>query len=227
MLENGNQAQRDPDMFAFERAAWREFGPRVAGVDEVGRGPLAGPVVAVAFILPGPEAPPGVTDSKALRPVERERLAELLEQMPGAAYGVGQCSAAEIDARDILSCTHTAMRAALLALDPLPDLALVDGRPVPGLPVPARAIVGGDRRSASVAAASIVAKVYRDRIMTEMDQRYPGYGFARHKGYGTREHLECLARLGPCPIHRRTFGPVARLVAQGPKQLDLGLSPRA
>ncbi|NOY82215.1 MAG: ribonuclease HII [Kiritimatiellaeota bacterium] len=225
MREDSDRAQRVPDLFALERAAWREFGPRVAGVDEVGRGPLAGPVVAVAFILPGPGAPAGVTDSKALRPAERERLAELLERMPGAAYGIGQCSAAEIDAGDILSCTHAAMRAALLALEPLPDSALVDGRPVPGLPVPSRAVVGGDRRSASIAAASIVAKVYRDRIMVEMDRCYPGYGFARHKGYGTREHLECLARLGPCPIHRRSFGPVARLLAQGPEQLELGLPP--
>jgi len=215
--------RESPDLLALERAAWRDFGPRVAGVDEVGRGPLAGPVVAAAFILPGPDVPTGVTDSKALRPAERERLAEVLRKMPGAQYGIGQCSAAEIDERDILTCTHAAMRAALLAFDPLPDLALVDGLPVPGLPVPSRAVVKGDRLSASIAAASIIAKVYRDALMVELDDRYPGYGFARHKGYGTREHIECLARLGPSPIHRKSFRPVARLLATGPEQLDLGL----
>lgn len=216
---------QEGDLFGYERQAWASGCVRVAGVDEVGRGPLAGPVVAAAVVLPRVGAPSGLMDSKCLTPAERERLAHLLEQTPGIQIALATVSVAEIDSRNILRATHTAMRSALRDLAPPPDFALVDGLPVPDLPVASRAIVGGDRQSASIAAASIVAKVYRDRLMTEYDQLYPGYGFARHKGYGTREHLERLEALGPSPIHRRSFAPVARRLASAPRQLELGFGP--
>jgi ribonuclease HII len=187
-------------------------------VDEAGRGPLAGPVVAAAVWFDRDFAEheekktlAGVNDSKQLSPARREAIFELLLHCPQAHIAFSAAEVEEISRLDILHATHAAMARALRTLDPPPDFALVDGLPVPGLPVPSRAIVKGDAKSLSIAAASIVAKVVRDRRMTELDRLYPQYGFARHKGYGTPEHLEALRKFGPCPAHRPTFAPVRQL----------------
>lgn len=178
----------------------------MAGVDEAGRGALAGPVVAAAVILaPGADLS-GVRDSKTVPERERERLFERLTR-DGHAVGVGLAEAREIDATDIRRATLSAMARALTALSPPPDFALVDGDALPQSPCPARAVVRGDALSASVAAASLVAKVTRDRLIRALEKDYPEYGFFRNKGYGTREHLLALGRLGPCPCHRMSFGP--------------------
>ncbi|UCC69867.1 MAG: ribonuclease HII [Armatimonadota bacterium] len=179
----------------------------IAGVDEAGRGPLAGPVVAAAVMFPGRCRMPGLADSKLLSAAERERLFELIQRR-AVAIGVGLVSAETVDKLNVLRAARLAMRQAIAELETRPDLVLVDGRGVPGVPVAQRAIIGGDRLCACIAAASIVAKVARDRIMGELDEQYPDYGFGRHKGYATRDHLACLRRLGPCPVHRRTFAPV-------------------
>lgn len=188
---------------------------RLAGVDEAGRGPLAGPVVAAALVFDRAflEAEQygrlqAINDSKSLSESQRDEGYLLLTGSCPCVFGVGVADVAEIDSLNILRATHLAMARALTVLSPLPDFALVDGLPVPGLPCPSRAIVGGDGRSLSIAAASIIAKVTRDRLMRELDCQYPGYQFARHKGYGTRAHMEALLKLGPCPAHRRSFRPV-------------------
>jgi len=182
----------------------------VAGVDEAGRGPLAGPVVAGAVIFPARVRLPGVADSKCLSAAARESAYELVIRK-ASAWAVVAVEVEQIDRINILRATHEAMAAALRALDPAPDGALVDGLPVAGLPCPHHAVVDGDALCVSIAAASIIAKVTRDRLMCELDLVYPGYGFARHKGYGTREHLAALKELGPSPCHRRSFRPVAEL----------------
>lgn len=197
---------------------------RIAGVDEAGRGPLAGPVVAAAVILPRHADLPPVKDSKQLTPAQRETLASRLETLPGIAIGLAWVDAAEIDRVNILRATHSAMRSALNQLRPPADFALVDGLPVPDLPVPSEAIVKGDALSASIAAASILAKVARDRYMVEADRRHPGYGFARHKGYGTAAHLAALRTLGPCPEHRRSFAPVTAAAGEPSCQPELNLT---
>jgi len=185
----------------------------IAGVDEAGRGPLAGPVLAAAVMLPVQCRIPGLADSKLLRAAERERLFGLIHKR-AVAVGVGLVDAQTVDRLNVLRAAQLAMRQAIGGLEPRPDLVLVDGRELPGAAVAQRAIVGGDRLCASIAAASIIAKVMRDRIMTEVGEQYPDYGFGRHKGYATRDHLACLRKLGPCPAHRRTFAPV-RAVLQG------------
>jgi len=187
--------------------------PLVAGVDEAGRGPWAGPVVAAAVIL-GPAAPPGLADSKTLSAAQRERLfTAIVEQALAVSYRV--VSARRIDRTDILRATLAAMREAVLALPVAPAFVYVDGQQtIPGLSVPQQAVVDGDDLLPVVSAASIVAKVVRDRIMTAWDAVYPAYGFARHKGYGTREHAAALAAHGPCPLHRRSFAPVRRLAKE-------------
>ena len=202
-------------MLQFERQSWDQGFARLAGVDEAGRGPLAGPVVAAALVFDRAflEAEQfgrlqGITDSKALTESQREEFHLLLSAHCPVSIGVGLAGAAEIDSINILRATHLAMARALQALSPPADFALVDGLPVSGLPCPSRAIVKGDARSLSIAAASIVAKVTRDRIMQQLDREYPCYGFARHKGYGTRTHMEALLEYGPCPVHRRSFRPV-------------------
>lgn len=203
-------------MLRFERQAWEAGFRRLAGVDEAGRGPLAGPVVAAAVVferafveteIHGLLA--GLTDSKQLSREQRERFYAILTGSPGVAFAVAMCDAALIDAINILQATHRAMREALLKLDPPADHALVDGLPVAGLPCPSTAIVRGDSRSISIAAASVIAKVSRDRMMEEYDRLYPQYGFKCHKGYGTKAHTEALLKFGPCPIHRRSFRPVS------------------
>lgn len=184
----------------------------VAGVDEAGRGPLAGPVCAAAVILDPTRLPVGIADSKALPAAVREQLASEIEQT-AVACAVAFASAAEIDAINILQATLLAMRRAVLALTPAPAQVLIDGNRCPdGLPCPARAIVRGDRSVAAISAASILAKVARDRLLVAFEARYPGYGFGQHKGYPTKAHLAALARLGPCPEHRRTFGPVRAIL---------------
>lgn len=186
---------------------------RVAGVDEAGRGPLAGPVVAAAVVLPSGVELEGLRDSKCIPEPVRERLySQLLEV--ALAWSVSVVSATEIDQVNILRATHLAMARALTQLRPGVDGALVDGLPVHGLPCPHHALVQGDARCISIAAASVLAKVTRDRLMQNLDLEYPGYGFARHKGYGTRDHLRALRELGPSPIHRRSFRPVAELIPQ-------------
>lgn len=202
-------ADEEDDLWRHERAARAEGHVLIAGLDEVGRGPLAGPVVVACVVLPDDFGLTGIADSKKLSERQRERaftriMAEAL------AVGFGQVDADEIDRINILRATHEAMRRALRALPLSPTLVLVDGLPVPALPCPAaRFLVGGDGVSASIAAASIVAKVTRDRQMIDADVRWPEYGFAGHKGYGAPKHLAALREHGPCPLHRRSFAPVA------------------
>jgi ribonuclease HII len=186
----------------------------VAGIDEAGRGPLAGPVVAAAVVFlrpPSPGLAALIDDSKRLTPPRREAAFAALREAAragGIDAGIGAASAAEIGAQNILRATHLAMARALARLRVAPDLALVDGNQPPPLPCPVRCLVGGDGLSLSIAAASILAKVVRDRAMARLDARWPGYGFARHAGYPTAAHRDALARLGPTPHHRRGFGPV-------------------
>lgn len=190
--------------YHFESAAWRRGISRLAGVDEAGRGPLAGPVVAAAVVLAPGARIAGVDDSKRLLPEERQRLFGLIQER-AVGVGVGIVDHLTIDRINILQATRLAMGQALGALAMEPELVLTDFVTVPGLRCPQRNLVEGDRRSASVAAASIIAKVTRDRIMEEADREYPLYGFGRHKGYGTPEHRIALEQHGPCALHRRTF----------------------
>ncbi len=203
-------------MLLHEREAWSQGYLTLAGVDEAGRGPLAGPVVAAAVVIPRDvlEAEhtrlfSGIADSKTLTAKRREALFARLSEETSVARGIGLADVAEIDSLNILRATHLAMKRAVEALGRAADLILVDGRPVPGLPFASRAIVKGDAQSLLIAAASIVAKVTRDHWMDELDRQYPRYGFARHKGYGTAEHLAALREWGPTPVHRRSFAPVA------------------
>lgn len=184
---------------------------RVAGIDEAGRGPLAGPVAAAAVILPRGFSCPGLNDSKKLSPAKRDALYAELTTNPEVAWAVATADCLEIDRFNILRATHLAMRRAVESLVPPPDHCLIDGLPVRDFPIPHDAIVKGDSLSLSIAAASIIAKVTRDRIMLEMDREFPEFGFARHQGYGTKEHLEALRIHGPCRHHRRSFQPVAQL----------------
>ena len=194
-----------PDLFDDNSAAL------VAGVDEVGRGPLAGDVVAAAVILNG-AAPTGVTDSKALSAGRREALAEVIRES-ALCWSVGRASVAEIDELNILEASLLAMRRAVESLSTQPTLVLVDGNRLPRWPYDARAIVKGDLSEPVIGAASILAKVARDAEMLALHQTYPGYGFDRHKGYPTQAHLSALQTLGVSPAHRRSFGPVKRLLA--------------
>lgn len=190
--------------YRYEGAAWRSGLKQVAGVDEAGRGPLAGPVVAAAVILDPNRRVKGLDDSKRLSPARREHLFEqILEYARAVATSI--VDSQTIDRVNILEATRRAMYEALGQLTPRPDLVLIDALRLPALAVPQKPIIKGDRRSASIAAASIVAKVTRDRLMLEADTRFPEYGFARHKGYPTPEHLAAIEKHGPCAIHRRTF----------------------
>ena len=203
-------------MLTHEQTLWTATpGIALAGIDEAGRGCLAGPVVAGAVHIPpelagqlyaGPLA--GLTDSKKLTPAQREIYFEQLTQTEGVVWGTGTASAQEIDDLNILVATHTAMRRAIEALPVTVAHALVDGLAVKGLPCPSTPIVRGDSQSFLIAAASVIAKVSRDRIMCALHERYPHYGFNNHKGYGVNEHVAALYRHGPCPEHRRTFRPV-------------------
>lgn len=184
----------------------------VAGVDEVGRGPLAGAVVAAAVILDPARPIEGLADSKKLSERRREALAEEIKAK-ALAWALGRAEVEEIDEINILQASLLAMRRAVLALKPAPEHALIDGNRCPKLPCTAEAIVKGDSKVPAISAASIIAKVARDRELVELDALYPGYGLAQHKGYPSQQHMEALQRLGVTPIHRRTFGPVRRMLS--------------
>lgn len=200
-----------PCSLGNERALQKDGFPLVAGVDEAGRGPLAGPVVVAAVIFSGNVAlPPGLDDSKKLTARKREDLFEVLTGTAGIFWAISVQDSVVIDRVNILRATHLAMREAALGLSPAPGHVLIDGLPVPDFPLPHTALVRGDQRSLSIAAASVLAKVTRDRLMEQADADYPQYEFRRHKGYGTARHLAALRQHGPCPLHRRSFAPVAR-----------------
>ncbi len=199
----GGGARPWPDWSRERRLAAEGF-RHIAGVDEAGRGPLAGPVVAAAVILPVGVRLPGLRDSKLLAPGRRERLAALIREA-AVAWSVRAVPPDEIDRLNIRRAAFLAMALAVGRLQPAPEWVLVDGQPIPGLPWRQTAIPRGDALCASISAASVLAKVYRDRVMETFDRLYPGYGFARHKGYPTAEHRAAVARLGPSPIHRVSF----------------------
>ena len=193
------------DNYAFDAAIRSGGYPLLCGVDEAGRGPLAGPVYAAAVILDPADPIEGINDSKKIPEARREALFEEITRR-AAGYAVASASGEEIERLNILQATYLAMRRAVEALSPQPDAVLIDGNRIPpGITVPVRAVVKGDSLSASIAAASILAKVSRDRVLRELDKRYPAYGFAVHKGYGTKAHREALLRYGPCPLHRPSF----------------------
>ncbi len=203
------------DRFEFERVLWSRGAIRVAGVDEAGRGPLAGPVVAAVVILPAdwaqsglPRELEGLNDSKQLTEVQREKFFSFLTACGEIEFSVAQVEAQQIDEINILRATHLAMNDALAKLKRAPEHVLVDGLPVKTILFPQTAIVKGDAKSFSIAAASVLAKVTRDRQMLEFHARWPEYGFAYHKGYGTPQHLAAIASHGGCPIHRRSFAPL-------------------
>ncbi len=203
------------DRFAFERTCWARGATRVAGVDEAGRGPLAGPVVAAAVVFPNAWSESGfderlrdLNDSKQLTEVRRQEFFAILTTLRDIRYSVSIVDAQTIDRINILQATHRAMNEALAQLQPQPEHVLVDGRPVKSMKLPHTAIAKGDALSYSIAAASVLAKVTRDRLMREFDAHFPGYGFADHKGYGVPQHLAAIEKLGPCPIHRMSFAPL-------------------
>ena len=202
-----------PPGFELENALWGQGTTYVAGVDEVGRGPLAGPVVAGAVIFPqdiDESRLIGIRDSKELTESVRERLDVWIHEV-ALAVGIGRASVREVDVVGIVGATRRAMSRAIGMLQPRPQALLIDALSLPGIDLPQQCPVKGDRVSLSIAAASIVAKVARDKLMREADRRYPGYGFSRNKGYGTREHMGALELQGPCIIHRVSFAPVARV----------------
>ena len=208
----------------FELEARRCGYRRIAGLDEAGRGPLAGPVVAAAVVLPTRCRLIGCDDSKQLTEAERERLYEIIVER-AVVIGIGSANEQEIDRLNILEATRLAMHRAIGVLSPPPDCLLIDAVTLPGCAIPLRSIIKGDTLSLSVAAASIVAKVTRDRVMAEYHRLYPQYNFLSHKGYGTEEHVRQLAAHGPCPIHRKTFAPVAQAMVQQARQPQLVAHP--
>ena len=199
----------DQPMSEFEQAAEAKGYTRIAGVDEAGRGPLAGPIVAAAVILSEPI--PGVDDSKKLTEKKRDALYDII-RAGKHVVGVGIVSAEKIDTIGIQPANYTSMINAALQLNPAPDYLLVDGFAISDCPFPQLRIIKGDQLSQSIAAASIIAKVTRDRLMRDLDARYPEYGFARHKGYGTKLHMAAIEEHGPCPAHRKTFAPISQWV---------------
>ena len=208
-------ASRDIDRFEFERQQLQRGFSRVAGVDEAGRGPLAGPVVAAAVVFPASVISEGLppflvslNDSKQLTVEARERFFAHLVSLPQIQFAIAQAAPDVIDRINILQATHQAMNEALAGLVPSPEHVLVDGLRVTTFKFAQTPIVKGDTLSYSIAAASVLAKVTRDRLMVEYDKLYPAYGFARHKGYGTPDHLAALEKYGPCSIHRRSFAPL-------------------
>ncbi len=208
-------ATKFPDRLLFERELWLQNLSHIAGVDEAGRGPLAGPVVAAAVVLPPHWRETGVderlrdlNDSKQLTEAQRENFFAILTAHPEIRFAVAVVDAATIDRINILQATHRAMNEALAQLQPPPQHILVDGRPVKTMRFPQTALVKGDAKSYSIAAASVLAKVTRDRMLLEFHAQFPNYGFAEHKGYGTPQHLAAIAKFGACPIHRRSFAPI-------------------
>ncbi len=199
-----SEAERLERMQRYERQAYQEGAEYVAGLDEAGRGCLAGPVVAAAVILPREWASPELNDSKQLSSAQRDRLFALI-QKHAVSIGVGVIPAATIDAVNILQATYLAMEQAITVLDILPHYLLLDAVTLQRVSIPQQGIIKGDSLSISIASASIIAKVTRDRLMLDYDNQYPQYGFAGHKGYGTKQHRQAIAAFGPCPIHRKTF----------------------
>ncbi len=199
------------DPLSFERAARNSGFTCIAGLDEAGRGPLAGPVVAAAVMLPDGLLIPGLTDSKQVPETERDRLFDVIREQ-AVGFGIGIADERTIDEVNILQATIIAMERALEALVPRPDYLLLDALTLPRVAIPQNPLIKGDCRSHSIAAASILAKVTRDRMMMKLHERYPQYHFHKHKGYGTREHLTLLRKHGPCEAHRRSFQPVAEMV---------------
>ena len=210
----GNLFEAECDMLYFERCARESGCCRVAGLDEAGRGPLAGPVVAAAVVFPEGLLIPGVTDSKQLTEKQREGLYDVILGK-ALAYGIGAADERTIDEVNILQATIIAMERALEAIIPPPDHLLIDALMLPRIDLPQKALIKGDCRSHSIAAASILAKVTRDRLMLELHERYPRYNFHKHKGYGTKEHVELIRKHGPCDAHRRSFEPVASMLREG------------
>ena len=202
----------DDKLLCLERELRTEGFSFIAGVDEAGRGPLAGPVAAAAVCFPPGARIPRVFDSKQLSEAERLEMREAIMAVPGVQFAVVFGSVEDIDRWNILQTNDRAMYAAVKQLERV-DFLLIDGRPVPHMPYPSRAVVGGDAKSASIAAASILAKTARDAVMMELDERYPEYGFAEHKGYGTAAHLEALRKFGPCPAHRKSFSPIKEMLS--------------
>ncbi len=218
MAKHSKEQKRVMSLMVYEAHA-RQLGyKRITGVDEAGRGPLAGPVVAAACVIPEDVLIEGINDSKQLTPSLREMLYETIISDETIDYGIGIAEAPKIDEINILRATFEAMIAAIAALSNSPDYLLVDGLHLPTQGVPGLAIVEGDGKSQSIAAASILAKVTRDRIMLKFHEEWPMYGFNQHKGYGTAGHLEAIHKYGPCPIHRMSFEPLKSLNA--PRQLD-------
>jgi ribonuclease HII len=200
-------------MFAFESKLWKKGADFIAGIDEVGRGPLAGPVVSAAVILPKDFCNKRIKDSKKLTPLQREKLfAEIIDK--AITFAVGCVDAHVIDKMNILKATYESMYRAIDKLSILPDHILVDGFEIPGLPIPQTGITKGDEICFSISAASIIAKVFRDRIMELYDIEFPVYQFCRNKGYGTKYHIKTLLEVGPCTIHRKTFNPVKLLTGK-------------
>lgn len=192
------------ELWELENQIYDEGYQLICGLDEAGRGPLAGPVCAAAVILPRGLEIPGLNDSKKLSEKKREALFEPI-RAAAIAYGIAFASVEEIEKLNILGATFLAMNRAITQLNPKPELALIDGNRNSGISLPSRCVVKGDSRCADIAAASVLAKVTRDRYMTEMAERYPQYHFEQHKGYGTKQHYEAIRRYGPCPIHRPSF----------------------
>jgi ribonuclease HII len=207
------ERQRLDSMLNFERVLWKSGVRAVAGVDEAGTGPLAGPVVAAAVVFPSGIEIPGMNDSKQLDADTRYALEKAIRRV-ASAVAIGMAEVGEIDALNIYQAALLAMRRAVQALPDAPDHLLIDARTIPGVAIPQNAFSKGDGINFSIAAASIIAKTHRDRLMEELEQKYPGYGFTRHKGYGTPEHQEAIRRLGPSPVHRLSFGLIRELCGE-------------
>ena len=214
-FENRAEGQRLRHLLRYEWALWDKGIVQVAGVDEAGMSPLAGPVAAGAVVFPRGARIPGVDDSKKLCAAERERLASEIKRA-AVAWAVGFAEVAEIDKINIYWASQLAMKRAVAGLSVRPDHVLIDGRRVEDLEVAQQPIIGGDAKSLTIAAASILAKTARDALMRKLDAAHPGYGFAKHKGYGVPEHLKALRSLGACPLHRTSFGPVRDILGLPP-----------
>jgi ribonuclease HII len=219
------EGRRLSRLCAFELPLWEQGIILVGGCDEVGMAPLAGPVIAAAVILRPGTRIKGVNDSKLLTPEERDALEPEIRAQ-AVAVGIGRAEVIEIDSYNIYRAGLMALKRAVLALDPQPQHLLIDARRLDGMTMPQQPIIKGDAKSITIGAASIVAKVFRDRLMAQLDCEYPGYGFKDHKGYPTPDHLDALERLGACALHRRSFAPVAKKLGLIPEQQELFAAPK-
>jgi len=224
--DNRAEGQRLRHLLRYECALWEKGVTRIAGVDEAGMAPLAGPVVAAAVVLPRVFRPRGIDDSKQVDAAERERLAVEIKAA-ALCWAVGVTSVEEIDAINIYRAGLLAMRRAVEGLSLCPEHLLIDARRLPEVKIAQQGIIHGDALSLTIAAASIIAKTTRDAMMTDLDRQYPAYGFARHKGYPTAEHFAALERSGPCSLHRRSFAPVREALGLDPVQQELFVAPDA